>query len=172
MGMDVYGKNQESEKGAYFRNNVWWWRPLWEYCDGLHGDITNAVESGYSNDGDGLDAEEALALGQRLLNDIATGVTASYETSYREHLASLPTSDCDYCQGTGIRSDTVGVDNGMPDKELEEADAIILGRTHGWCNSCRGPGKVEHFATNYPFSVENVREFAEFLIECDGFEIC
>ena len=73
---------------------------------------------------------------------------------------------------TGIRSDTVGVDNGMPTKELSETDAIILGRTHGDCNACHGHGKVQHFATNYPFAVDNVREFAEFLIECDGFEIC
>ena len=41
MGMDVYGKNQTSEKGSYFRNNVWWWRPLWNYCEELHGDITH-----------------------------------------------------------------------------------------------------------------------------------
>ena len=172
MGMDVYGKNQESEKGSYFRNNVWWWRPLWNYCEELHGDITNAVESGYSNDGDGLDAENALALGQRLLNDLATGVTAKYETEYREALAALPTSECNYCDGTGIRSDAVGIENGMPTRALSETDAIILGRTHGDCNACHGHGKVQHFATNYPFAVENVREFAEFLIECDGFEIC
>lgn len=172
MGMDVIGKNANSEKGEYFRNNVWWWRPLWNYCEELHGDITCDVKYGYSNDGDGLDAENAFALGQRLLNDIATGVTAKYETEYREHLASLPTSECSYCGGTGIRSDEVGIENGMPTRELPEADAIILGRTHGDCNACRGYGVVEHFATNYPFSTENVREFADFLVECGGFEIC
>ena len=32
MGMDVYGKKPKGEKGDYFRNNVWWWRPLWQYC--------------------------------------------------------------------------------------------------------------------------------------------
>jgi hypothetical protein len=32
MGMDVYGKDAVSEKGEYFRNNVWYWRPLWNYC--------------------------------------------------------------------------------------------------------------------------------------------
>jgi hypothetical protein len=31
MGFDVYGKSARSEKGEYFRNNVWWWRPLAEY---------------------------------------------------------------------------------------------------------------------------------------------
>lgn len=171
MGMDVYGKNAKTTKGEYFRNNVWWWRPLWNYCEELHGNIARKVEYGYSNDGGGLGADDALELGKRLLDDIANGVTAKYEAEHREHLASLPTSECEYCKGTGIRSDAVGIENGMPDKELEEADAIILGRTHGWCNSCRGHGKVQHFATNYPFSTENVREFAEFLVESGGFEI-
>lgn len=171
MGMDVIGKSAKSEKGEYFRNNVWWWRPLWNYCEELHGDIARDVECGYSNDGDGLDAYNALVLGQRLLDDIANGVTAKYESEYRAHLASLPTSECKYCQGTGIRSDEVGIENGMPTKELDPEVAILVGRTHGFCNACRSEGRVEHFATNYPFSVDNVREFADFLVECGGFEI-
>ena len=30
MGFDVYGKDPDpgSGSGEYFRNNVWWWRPL------------------------------------------------------------------------------------------------------------------------------------------------
>lgn len=171
MGMDLYSKNTTSQKGSYFRNSNWWWRPLWNYCETLHGDITHKVKSGYTNEGDGLDADNALTLGQRLLNDIATGVTVKYETEYREHLASLPTSDCNYCDGTGIRSDTVGVDNGMPSRALPETDAIILGRTHGYCNACHGHGKLQHHLTSYPFAIGNVREFAEFLLDCGGFEI-
>ena len=31
MGMDVSGMNPSSETGEYFRNNVWWWRHLWNY---------------------------------------------------------------------------------------------------------------------------------------------
>ena len=31
MGMDVYGENPKNEKGEYFRNNVWWWRPLGDF---------------------------------------------------------------------------------------------------------------------------------------------
>jgi len=172
MGMDVIGKNPTAKRGEYFRNNVWWWHPLWDYCLNAHGDIAGKVDSGHTNDGDGLDADDALELSQRLFADIESGLAATYETEYRAHLASLPTSECKHCEGTGIRSDTVGVDNGMPEKELEEVEAILLGRTHGWCNACRGNGYVQHFATNYPFSVENVREFAEFLSNCGGFEIC
>lgn len=171
MGMDVIGKNANSEKGEYFRNNVWWWRPLWDYCQNLHGDIVASVEYGHSNDGDGLNADDAYALGRALEQDIVSGVTAEYEREYNKHLASLPMKDCEYCGATGIRTDDVGTKHGMPTKELEPEVAILVGRTHGYCNGCRGEGKVEHFLTNYGFSVENVQEFAGFLLDCGGFEI-
>ena len=39
MGFDVYGMDPQTEKGHYFRNNVWFWRPLWqlicEECDDI-----------------------------------------------------------------------------------------------------------------------------------------
>ena len=36
MGMDLSGFNPKSEKGDYFRNNCWWWRPLWDFvCDNV-----------------------------------------------------------------------------------------------------------------------------------------
>lgn len=171
MGMDVYGDNPTSEKGSYFRNNVWWWRPLWDYCLELHDDIANKVQYGHSNDGDGLDAYHASLLGDRLLNDIATGVTADYERRYNEYLASLPRHNCEYCGGTGIRTDRVGVEMGMPEKELPEEVAIVIGRTHGYCNGCQGEGMVDDWQTNYPFTVENVRQFGEFLTDSGGFKI-
>jgi hypothetical protein len=39
------------------------------------------------------------------------------------------------------------------------------------CNVCKGEGKVEDYATNYPFSVENVQEFSKFLVSSGGFNI-
>ncbi len=32
-------KWQDKNVGAYFRNNVWWWRPLWNYVTELCDDI-------------------------------------------------------------------------------------------------------------------------------------
>ena len=171
MGMDVYGKNPTSEVGTYFRNNVWWWRPLWDYCLEQHH-VARKVEHGHSNDGDGLDAEDAAYLGRLLLSDVETGRAAQYEERYNYTIAAMPLKPCEYCDGTGIRSDEVGVNFGMPDEELPEADAILLGRTYGTCNGCSGHGKVTQFAANYPFSVDNVKEFATFLIDSGGFSIC
>ena len=34
--MDKYWAERDEfegeNKGIYFRNNCWWWRPLWDYC--------------------------------------------------------------------------------------------------------------------------------------------
>jgi hypothetical protein len=55
--------------------------------------------------------------------------------------------------------------------ELPESEAIMLGRTHGTCNACRGVGWRLHDFADYEFSAENVRRFAEFAGESGGFEI-
>lgn len=174
MGMDVYGKNPNSEKGEYFRNNVWWWRPLWDYCCGVAEEVIgeSLAESGHYNDGAGLDGIMALALAEILREELSSGRTAQYEQKHREYLASLPREDCDLCGATGIRTDAIGEDMGQPTKELPTEIQILTGRTHGWCNGCNGIGTRESFGMSYPFSEENVREFADFLAESGGFSIC
>ena len=172
MGMDVIGINATTERGEYFRNNVWWWRPLWNYCYNEHHEIAGQVEHGHSNDGDGLDAEASRALGLRLMADVKSGRVAEYKQAHDKALADLPRILCDLCEATGIRTDKIGLEMGMDKKALDETNAIILGRTHGTCNACHGYGTQAHFDTNYPFEVENVQEFAEFLLDCGGFQIC
>jgi hypothetical protein len=80
--------------------------------------------------------------------------------------------DCDLCNATGIRADQVGVENKMPERELSAEMAILLGRDKGWCNACNGVGKKESWDTNYEVELDDLKEFAEFLLNCGGFEIC
>jgi hypothetical protein len=89
MGMDVYGENPKNEKGEYFRNNVWWWRPLADFVCSNYEEIAQHCEHWHSNDGDGLDAEKSQELGERILADVATGMVAEYEKSYNAYLATL-----------------------------------------------------------------------------------
>lgn len=170
MGMDVMGNEPRSERGQYFRNNVWWWRPLWNYCVEVAPDLCEKV-SGHYNDGDGLDADGAAELARILLVNIESGKTEAYEARYNEYLASLPRRKCEWCAGTGVRTDKVGVEMGMPGKALEPAIAILTGRSRGWCNGCDGEGTCEHHEADYPFSVENVQDFAKFLEDSGGFKI-
>jgi hypothetical protein len=170
MGMDVIGKNPASETGEYFRNNVWFWRPLWNYCLEVAPDLCAAV-NGHYNDGEGLDADDARTLGIRLQAEIDAGRTAAYEAEYNAYLASLPRHDCEWCGGTGIRTDEVGISLGQPTQALTADIAAIVGRTHGTCNGCRGEGRRDDSEMSYPFSVDNVREFALFLVDSGGFHI-
>jgi len=124
MGFDVIGNAPENETGEYFRNNVWWWRPLWNYCEVVAPELTKTVKYAQSNDGDGLKAKESLLLSKLLFNEVQSGRTAEYEAKYYKELAELPVVD------------------DKPD-----------------------------WNTNYPFSVENVKEFAEFMQYSGGFSI-
>lgn len=171
MGMDVMGKMPTSEAGEYFRNNVWYWRPLWDYCLDTHPEIAGKVQYGHSNDGDGLDAEDAKALGEALLRDFQSGTVQAAEERFRSEVANLPMVECDLCGATGIRTDAVGVQYGMPTEALPEEAAIVLERTHGTCNGCAGHGTRPSMFTWYSFDVENVREFAHFCIASGGFQI-
>lgn len=154
MGMDVYGKAPKSEAGKYFRNNCWWWRPLWNYCCDVAVDIIDGevARGGQFNDGAGLDALRSQKLAARLTKLIRKGDVKKYEKAYAATIASVPDETCDLCGGTGKR-------HGSP-------------REGTWtCNKCEGKGAVRPSETWYPFSEKNVREFAAFLRDCGGFEI-
>lgn len=171
--MDVFGQDPTTEKGHYFRNNVWWWRPLADFCIQRYSDEVGFDGEGWHyNDGAGLDEEKSLHLARLIRADLENGSVAEYEKAYREHLASLERTVCDLCDGTGIRTDKVGVEHGMPTKELSPEVQILTGRTHGWCNACDGVGTTENWMASYPFDVQNVQEFCEFLEGCGGFQIC
>ena len=147
MGMDVYGKS-----GNYFRNNVWWWRPLADYIKEVAPEeITSNCQYWQSNDGDGLDAENSKKLADFLQAEIDSGRTKAYEAEYEKSQDALPDEKCDLCNGTGQRNDNI---------------------IQGTCNKCKGKGKVRPWPTYYPFSAENVQEFVNFLKESEGFEIC
>jgi hypothetical protein len=157
MGMDVIGRAPSTETGEYFRRNVWGWRPLWDYVEDMHVDLADKVEYAQSNDGDGLDADDAVELSARLYSDIADGTAERYVKERDAVLAALPDKSCEYCKATGTRTDEVGVKMGMVEKR--------------WCNGCDGKGSVRPFEALYPLEVSDIREFASFLESCGGFSI-
>ena len=172
MGMDVYGKNPVNETGQYFRRNVWGWRPLWNYVEEVHPEIAELVEYGYSNDGDGLGARNSKKLAKLLREDIFRGVVDNYIETRNKYLAELPKVDCQLCEGTGIRKDPIGVQYGMPEQELPLELQIMLGRKNGTCNGCNSQGLKDDWALSYDLEANDIAEFADFLENCGGFEIC
>ena len=154
MGMDVIGRSPRSETGEYFRNNVWWWHPLWDYCCSVAPSLLDdeLAYYGHSNDGAGLDSPGARELAAILNRELEFGRTRLYADAHTKTLKAIPDETCRMCEGTGrtARDD---------------------GSAHD-CHGCKGTGSRRPTAAWSAFSEENVREFAGFLEECGGFEIC
>jgi len=171
MGMDVYGKKATNEKGEYFRRNVWGWRPLWDYCLDTFA-IAEKVEDGHSNSGHGLNAENSRILAEQMKLAIANGSAQEYIEERNIKLSQLERPTCELCAGTGVRTDEVGMFQDMPTRKLSDEMASLTGRTHGWCNGCSGEGKKDAWETSYYLDLDDIKEFAEFLENCGGFQIC
>ena len=177
MGMDVYGLNPTSEapprpehndfdsedwkayfdgqslSGQYFRNNVWWWRPLWDYVANLCSEVISQEDynAGHSNSGHVIDKEQCDYIAKVLTKELLNGGAKQYKKDYEKALSELPLEKCEHCNGTGQRDDEY---------------------VQGECNGCDGKGERENFNAGYPFNVDNVREFLDFVKNSGGFEIC
>lgn len=155
MGFDLYGTSPSSKTGEYFRNNVWWWRPLADYVlDNCSDCMTEEENNGYwhTNDGFKISEVSADAIGKRLLKLIVDKHTQRYAKSYAQKLKRLPMVNCGVCKGTG------------------KPTAIYSNKKI--CHNCNGTGKEKNFHSNYPFSTANVKEFAHFCMASGGFRIC
>jgi len=150
MGMDVYGEAPKETKGEYFRNNCWWWRPLWDYVNECGLLTPEQHEGGHYNDGLLIPEEQALRIAATLTVKVERGEVMEVARRYKQGLDAMPDEVCDLCHGTGKRNDMVVA--------------------HG-CNKCEGKGKVRPYETWYPFDEDNVKEFAEFCAVSGGFRI-
>jgi hypothetical protein len=155
MGMDVKGKNDK-----YFRANCWYWRPLWDYCYEVAPHIIDEktyIACQY-NDGKGLDAFKADKLGMLLLNLLVSGDVDKYKVQRESKLSVLPDRECLACSGVGTMAMLVR-DHNTYDTKLDS------------CKNCKGTGRKENWEKSYAFDPKVVGEWAEFLIECNGFEV-
>lgn len=158
---ELKNKSEEDNPGFYFRNNVWWWRPLWEYVCNVCQFILDEedMDNGHNNGGHEITGEKANTIANVLLELIESKDVQKYEVEYTSRLKSLPLETCQYCYGTGKRNDE---------------------NVKGKCNVCNSQyrdesipvGKVRNFDCSYPFSTDNVKRFAIFCKESGGFSIC
>jgi hypothetical protein len=153
MGMDLYGLKPTTETGTYFRNSVWYWRPLANYIAEVAPYIyasSGGDTTWHFNDGRGLTSSQAKKLATLLASEIESGNTAAYAVNLLRHTQSLPDVECTICNGTGHRNDAY---------------------VQGTCNACEGKGHRRPLATLYFFEVENVQAFVTFAAASGGFKI-
>ena len=146
---------EEENPGAYFRNSVWWWRPLWYYvCKVCEAVMTKKqMLMGTHNSGNTIDEETVEKMIIILEQQIADGLHKEYEKTYYEDLNKLPDEPCTTCNSKGFRY-------------IEAKDQIEE------CHTCKGRGMREAWDKSYPFSYENVENFVKFLSESGGIQIC
>ena len=163
---DALSKFENENKGYYFRNNVWHWRPLAQYVIEHTKVITDQKKiEGFSyNDGVEISEQEAVQIARQLKHLIKTGHTEKYAEEYMAV----------YTQAK--------MNNIKVQKELETFQDA-MDKKHGKDIAPKDYPKEDYekwnviyskFDSNgsYPFHVGNVKEFAEFAEQSGGFQIC
>ena len=87
MGFDLFGVRSVS----YFRNNVWWWRPLASYVVAC---CEIQEEGWFDNRGLEVSARKALQVADTRSALLKAGAVEAYEKQYRERLDALPEEQC------------------------------------------------------------------------------
>jgi hypothetical protein len=159
MGIDVYGLKPTSEIGEYFRSDFEGWWPLATYVQEVAPDITKHCRCWQTNDGEGLGANDANQLANRLQKELDTGRTLLYQRRFTWHLEAMPNVSCWLCDGTGTGKPFPGAGAGNP-----KTDGIK-------CNMCEGSGFTRPYDPAYRRFVRRVAAFTAFLRECGGFSI-
>lgn len=167
MGMDVFGLKPKSNIGEYFRNNVWWWHPLWDFCDSVAPEICNKVESAHYNSGDGLNAIDSRKLAFLIKEQIKTGAAQQYVDDYYAAIEQLPLENCYCTKSQKSLFESYVSDGSIPFPKTEEYID-----PNPECKICSGSGKMKNFASSYHISLENIEKFSNFLMDCGGFQIC
>jgi hypothetical protein len=162
MGMDLFGQNPGSRSGEYFQENIWGWHPLWQYIEDQFPQFAAQVPNAHSNDGDGLNDVQSRALGFRLNHEINTGRALHYVVSH-DQLEAVS-----------------GSESGNPWWVEKARGLVIAGGITALTQICQEPKElkaemsklIDHLSIKpFELSLPMIREFAEFLQHCGGFEI-
>ena len=151
MGMDL----SSIKNDAYFRANIWSWRPLWNLVKNEVGLTNEEYESGSCNDGFEISKKRAKEIHDKLSKIDLPKIIKEYNY----YLDNLPLEDCDICDGNGKRNDE---------------------NVKGNCNACNNEytrkegmpvGKRPNWQTNYKMYQEHIEEFIDFCDKSKGFRI-
>ena len=168
---DAVDKYRQENKGVYFRNNWWYWRPMWDFVNEKCNDLIDQelYDKGHGNDGD-VDQELAIDISKRILTKEVLDEAKRKQEEYDKDAKPKQEFNELLSKAGKLYFDEI-IKPMYPDKknlvpaDLEKLDkdaykkwdALIFGLQYG--------------ETSYPFSWENVQEFGEFCAQSGGFEI-
>ena len=145
-------KFEDENPGHYFRNNVWWWRPLAQYVLQLMGNE-------FTED------EQARKIADRLEQELKTNRVKTVEKFYKVRMKKAQEEnkivEQKHEELKKIVAEKTGKDNLVPRDYPEPFNSQ-------W-NDIQ---KQFNYESSYPFSEENVIDFMRFCRESGGFQIC
>jgi hypothetical protein len=86
-----YNQYHIDNPGIYFRNNVWWWRPLWDFVCTSCEDILSDKDmlAGSYNDGQKISKTKAKKIANRLHDLLNTGIVDTFQSNHEKKIAEL-----------------------------------------------------------------------------------
>jgi len=157
---------EEENPGSYFRNNVWFWRPLWSFVCVSCDDILKKkdISGGNYNDGHKISKTKAIKMGKRLSEKLADGTIDDMERDY------------------ALRKAKADVHNKNVQKHLDEIsrkckdkhgkDLVPANYPEPYKTLWDDMYSNKMWDSDYPFSRDNIEDFAKFCLQSGGFEIC
>ena len=159
-------KVKKDNPGGYFRNNVWWWRPLWDFVCNTCGDFLSEsdMEGGSFNDGRKIAKYKAIKIGKRLSENLADGTV---HMVYRRYELAKAKADV---HNKKVRKEMDKISKNCKAKHGD--DLVPADYPEPYHTQWKKAQNKEDWTSHYPFNVDNVKEFAAFCQQSGGFEIC
>ena len=169
MGFDLYGQQPKNENGKYFRNNVWWYRPLWQFIKDNCEDILNKkdIENGDNNSGHLISKSKANEIAERLETklDLARELRIEME---KDQKPKRKFNDLINKAAYLFYEEIVDKQNGKVtcpgDLKTMDPESYKIWSTLMF--------DLEYRETSYPFHEDNVKEFIQFCKDSGGYTIC
>ena len=157
---------EDKNVGIYFRNNVWWWRPLANFiiekCDWL---TEEQKERLHDNSGFEFSEHEATTIADTLQKKVDDGtVQALEEESKKERKVAE-----EWKAGLQKQQDALGEE---AKKETGNKNLVPRDYPKHIYKKWNDLQKQQDWKASYPFAERNIKEFIKFLRECGGFQIC
>jgi len=158
---------ENQNPGTYFRNNVWWWRPLWSFtCDHCEDILTDDdMNAGCYNDAYIITEDKAVAIAKRLKEALEEPETQEYLENHMKAMEKAKKHNEMIEQEKKALDEIAVTITGDKDiapinypKDLKKKFDELLDK--------------RDWASSYPISRDNIEHFAEFAEQSGGFSIC
>ena len=158
---------ENNNPGSYFRNNVWWWRPLWsftcEHCDDILTE--DDMNAGCYNDNYIITEDKAVAIAERLYEALKQPETQEYLDNHMKAMEKAKKHN-EMIEQEKKALDEIAVEmTGNKDiapidypKDLKKKFDELMNK--------------RDWASSYPINRENIESFARFAEQSGGFSIC